>query len=435
MIISQEPGPAQTRDHRVTLSPLLVQAFPIVAARAAGCELWDRDGRRFLDLTAGIGVLATGHSHPAVVRAVQRQAELLTHAQYGTLLHVPLIELLDGLGSVLPVELDAVFFTSTGTEAVEAALRLARQATGRPTVVAFRGSFHGRTMGSASLTTSRAVYRAGWQPLMGGVAVAPFPYAFRYGWSEEETVAFCLRELDHLLATEVAPADLAAVIVEPVLGEGGYVPAPPAFLRGLRERCDAAGALLVLDEIQCGYGRTGRFWAHERAGIGADVLVMGKAIASGLPLAGIAASRALLERGSPGSQGGTYGANALACAAAVATLRVYEEERLVERAGVLGDRLLGGLRSVAGDVARIGDVRGVGLMAAVEMTDEHGRPDAAFARAVQERAAELGLLVLTCGSGQNVIRWVPPLVVTPEQLDEGLEIFRAAALNVARTGS
>lgn len=419
----------------MTLSPLLVQAFPIVAARAVGCELWDRDGRRYLDLTAGIGVLGTGHSHPAVVRAVQRQAELLMHAQYGTLLHAPLIELLDGLGSVLPAELDAAFFTSTGTEAVEAALRLARQATGRPTVVAFRGSFHGRTVGSASLTTSRAVYRAGWQPLMGGVAVAPFPYAFRYGWSEEVTVAFCLRELDHLLATEVAPADLAAVIVEPVLGEGGYVPAPPTFLRGLRERCDAAGALLVLDEIQCGYGRTGRFWAHERAGIDADVLVMGKAIASGLPLAGIAASRALLERGSPGSQGGTYGANALACAAAVATLRVYEEERLVERAGVLGDRLLGGLRSVAGDVARIGDVRGVGLMAAVEMTDEHGRLDAAFARAVQQRAAELGLLLLTCGSGQNVIRWVPPLVVTPEQLDEGLEIFRTAALSVARTGS
>ncbi|HEY4421657.1 MAG TPA: aminotransferase class III-fold pyridoxal phosphate-dependent enzyme, partial [Pseudonocardia sp.] len=245
------------------LSPALKQATPVLAARGEGVHLIDTEGRRYLDFTAGIGVTSTGHCHPRVVAAAQEQVATLIHGQYTTVMHQPLLRLTERLGDVLPAGLDSLFFANSGSEAVEASVRLARQATGRPLIVAFDGGFHGRTMGAAALTTSGAKIRAGIGPMMGGVEFAPFPYAFRYGWSEDETVAFCLRELDRLLITSAPAADVAAFMIEPVLGEGGYVPTPPAFLAGLRERADAHGVLLIADEVQTGFGRTGRFWGHE----------------------------------------------------------------------------------------------------------------------------------------------------------------------------
>jgi 4-aminobutyrate aminotransferase len=351
----------------------------------------------------------------------------LIHGQYTTVMHQPLLRLAERLGDVLPPALDTVFFLNSGSEAVEASVRLARQATGRPLVVAFEGGFHGRTMGAAALTTSGSKIRAGIGPMMGGVAFAPFPYAFRYGWSEEEAVAFCLRELERLLVTVAPAADVAAFVIEPVLGEGGYVPTPPAFLAGLRERADAHGILLVADEVQTGFGRTGRFWGHQHTdGLTPDILITAKGLASGFPLSGIAAPGALMAKAWPGSQGGTYGGNAVACAAALATLDVIEDEGLVANAADQGLRLLEGLRKVAADHPGIADVRGLGLMVGNEFCTPDGAPDAAAATRAHAAAAERGLLLLTCGPYGNVVRMIPPLIVAAEQVDEAVGIWAQA---------
>ncbi|WP_232660449.1 aspartate aminotransferase family protein [Pseudonocardia sp. TRM90224] len=409
------------------LSPILKQATPVQAARGEGVYLYDTDGRRHLDFTAGIGVTSTGHCHPKVVAAAQEQVATLIHGQYTTVMHQPLLRLVERLGSVLPAELDSVFFLNSGSEAVEASVRLARHATGRQLVIAFEGGFHGRTMGAAALTTSGAKIRAGIGPMMGGVAFAPFPYAFRHGWSEDETVAFCLRELDRLLVTAAPAGDVAALLIEPVLGEGGYVPTPPAFLAGLRERADAHGILLVADEVQTGFGRTGKFWGHQHTpDVTPDILITAKGLASGFPLSGIAARQELMAKALPGSQGGTYGGNAVACAAALATLDVIEEEGLVANAAEQGTRLLEGLRKVAADHPGIADVRGLGLMVGNEFCTPDGAPDTAAATRAHAAAAERGLLLLTCGPYGNVVRMIPPLIVTAEQIDEGVALWADA---------
>lgn len=408
------------------LSPLLLQATDVKAVRGEGVYLFDDRGRRYLDFTAGIGVTSTGHCHPKVVDATRRQVGTIVHAQYTTVMHPWLLELADRLAERMPGALDSLFFANAGSEAVEAALRLARHATGRPNVIVFQGAFHGRTMGAASMTTSKTAFRAGLQPLMAGVAVAPFPYARRYRWSETEAVDFALRELEHLLHTVTAPAETAAVFVEPVLGEGGYVPTPDGFMRGLRELCNRHGMLLVADEVQTGFGRTGRFWGHEHSGVTPDVIITAKGLASGFPLSAIAAPEALMQRGWPGSQGGTYGGNAVSCAAALATLEVIDEEGLVENAARIGAELLSGLEGLSEKHAAIADVRGRGLMIGVEFMDGEDKPDPEFARQVQRECEREGLLLLTCGTYSNVVRFLPPLVVTSEQAAEGLVIFRSA---------
>ncbi|MFC9975950.1 aspartate aminotransferase family protein [Spirillospora sp. NPDC127200] len=417
------------------LSPVLRQATPVLAERGEGVYLFDTSGRRHLDFTAGIGVTGTGHCHPRVVAAVQQQAARLIHGQYTTVLHRPLLRLAERLGAVLPAALDSVFFLNSGSEAVEASIRLARHATGRQNIVVFHGSFHGRTMGAAAATTAGTKFRAGIGPLMPGVAVAPFPQAYRYGWSEAEATRFALRELDYLLATVSAPQETAAFLVEPVLGEGGYVPAPPGFLEGLRERADRHGALLVVDEVQTGFGRTGRFWGHQHSAAVPDVLVTAKGLASGLPLSAIAAPAALMERAWPGSQGGTYGGNAIACAAALATLEVIQDENLVGNSAEMGARLHEGLRKVAAEHPVIGDVRGRGLMQAAEFTGPDGGPDAATAQHAHRAAVERGLLLLTCGPHGNVVRMIPPLVVNAAQIDEALGLWAAAVAEATAAGA
>ncbi|MET8629216.1 aminotransferase class III-fold pyridoxal phosphate-dependent enzyme [Kitasatospora sp. NPDC004669] len=419
------------------LSPVLKQATPVVAVRGEGLHLYDADGRRYLDFTSGVGVTSTGHCHPRVVEAVREQAGRLIHGQYTTVLHDRLLTLTERLGDVLPPGLDSLCYATAGTEAVEAALRLARHATGRQNVIVFEGSFHGRTMGAASLTTAGTRFRAGIGPLVPGVAVAPFPAAFRLrlslGLSDEEAVAHALRGLDEVLATVSAPAETAAMFVEPVLGEGGYVPAPAGFLAGLRERADRHGILLVVDEVQSGFGRTGRFWAHQyEDGVVPDVLITAKGLASGFPLSAIAAPTELMRRAWPGSQGGTYGGNPVACAAALATLDVLREERLVENAAEQGVRLLDGLRTVAAEAPGIADVRGLGLMAASEFCRPDGTPDPDAARRAQQAAAGLGLLLLLCGIHLNVVRMIPALVVTAGQIDEALALWSKAVAAGAR---
>jgi 4-aminobutyrate aminotransferase len=408
------------------LSPLLRQATPVVAERGEGVFLYGTDGRRYLDFTAGIGVTSTGHCHPRVVEAAREQVGKLIHGQYTTVMHEPLQRLVAALGEVLPPRLDSLFFMNSGSEAVEAALRLARMATVRPNVIVCQGGFHGRTVAAASMTTSGTRFRAGFAPLMAGVHVTPFPTAFRYGWDEETATRFALKEFDYLLQTQTAPNDTAAVIVEPVLGEGGYIPANTTFMQGLRERADRHGFLLVVDEVQTGVGRTGRFWGHDHFGVEPDILITAKGLASGFPVSGIAASEELMRKGWPGSQGGTYGANAVACAAAVATLEVVREEKLVHNAEQMGRRLRSGLAAVAADHPAIGDVRGLGLMLGSEFVDADGEPDGKTALRVQQAAVEQGLLLLLCGPANNVVRMIPALVVTENVIDEGLQAWRAA---------
>jgi 4-aminobutyrate aminotransferase len=271
------------------LSPVWNRAWSLYVDHGEGCYLYDKDGRRYLDFTSGIAVTSTGHAHPKVVRAIQEQAAKLIHGQVNIVIHEPMLRLAEELRTVVPSALDSFFFTNSGAEAIEGAVKLARAATKRPNVIVFQGSFHGRTNATMAMTTSKTIYRAGYQPLVGGVFVAPFPYAYRYGWDEETTLKFCLRELQLLLKSQTSPEETAAMVVEPVMGEGGYVVPPAGFLPALREMCDHYGILLVADEVQTGFGRTGRWFAVEHTGVVPDILVMAKGIASGLPLAGLAA--------------------------------------------------------------------------------------------------------------------------------------------------
>jgi len=417
------------------LSQALKQATPVIAARGEGVNLYDEDGRRYLDFTAGIGVTSTGHCHPRVVAAAQEQVGKLIHGQYTTVMHRPLLTLVDRLGEVLPDGLDRVFFANSGSEAVEAALRLARQATGRPNVVVFHGGFHGRTVATASMTTSNTRYSAGFSPLMSGVHVAPFPNPTHYGWPVEQATEFALKELDFLLQTLTQPNETAAFLVEPVLGEGGYVPGNTAFFTGLRERADRHGIQLIFDEVQTGWGRTGKFWAQEHFGVTPDILVTAKGIGSGFPLSGIAAPAALMEKVWPGSQGGTYGANAVACAAAIATLDVIQDEKLVDNAARRGAQLQERLRHTADKYDAIRDVRGLGLLVGNEFRSASGDPDGSTAAAVQQEAARRGLLLLTCGPSGEVVRFIPALVVNEKEVDEAAELWAASVDAVLAAGA
>jgi len=408
------------------LSPVWNRSWTLLVERGEGPYLIDADGRRYLDFTCGIGVTNTGHAHPRVVKAIQEQAARLLHGQANIVVHTPMLDLAGELLGVVPAPLDTFFFTNSGAEAVEGAVKLARHATRRPNVVVFQGSFHGRTNLTMAMTTSKTNYRAGYQPLAAGVFVAPYPYAYRYGWDESSTLAFCLRELKHLFKSQTAPQETAAIVVEPVLGEGGYVVPPDGFLPALRELCDDMGILLIADEVQSGFGRTGRWFAVDHLGVVPDLLIMAKGIASGLPLAGLAARRELMEEWTPGSHGGTYGGNVIACAAAAETIRVMRDERLIENAHAMGQVLMAGLRQLQKAHPEIGEVRGRGLMIASEFTDPDGAAGTQRAKAVVQAAFQRGLMLLTCGPYDNVVRWIPPLIVNAAQIEEGLETFEQA---------
>lgn len=405
------------------VSPVWPRYTPIIASRAEGSYIYDQDGTQYLDFTCGIGVTNTGHCHPAVVEAIRQQAGRLLHGQVNIVFHEPLLELVEELRNILPPSLDGFFFSNSGAEAVEGAVKLARQATGRPNVIVFQGSFHGRTVGTMSLTTSKTIYRAGYQPLMPGVFVAPYPYAYRYGWDEERTSAWCLEELDFLLTTQTAPHETAAVLIEPVLGEGGYVVPPAGFLAGLRRVCDRHGMLLIADEIQSGMGRTGRWFAFEHFDLRPDIITVAKGLASGLPISGVFSSLELMGKWLPGSHGGTFGGNALAAAAGAATIRAIREDGMLVNASEQGEHLMSGLREMQSRQPVIGDVRGLGLMVGVELRTPQGQPDKESAKAVLKTCFENKLMLLTCGPWDNTIRFIPPLNVGQEQVDLALDIF------------
>ncbi|GGE56272.1 aspartate aminotransferase family protein [Halopseudomonas oceani] len=413
------------------LSPLLKQASQVCVDHGEGSWLVDTDGRRYLDFTSGIGVTSTGHCHPTVVAAAQAQVGRVIHAQYTTVAHRPMLELTDALAERMPEGIDSVAFSNSGSESVEAALRLARQATRRANIIVFDGGFHGRTMAAASLTTSGTKVRTGFHPMMAGVEVSPFPHAYRYGWTEEEATAFALRELDHILKTRTAPSDTAAMLIEPVQGEFGYYPANKAFMQGLAERCRQHGILLICDEIQAGYGRTGRFWSHSHFDVTPDIVITAKGLASGFPLSAIAASEALMSKGLAGSQGGTYGANAVACAAALATLEVIDSEQLVDNAARQGERLAEHLQGLQARLPMIDTLRGKGLMLGMEIADDFRTPRGDLAARLTSAAEEQGLLLLRCGTEGQIVRWLPPLTVSSAEVDEAVARFTRAVEQVA----
>ena len=417
------PAPTATagwlaRDHDA-LAGVLPRYYDVVAERGEGSWVVDVEGRRFLDLGAGIAVNTTGHGHPRVVAAIADQAATLIHTSV-VVHHTRNVELAERIVGLCPfLDHPQVFFCNSGAEAVDGALKLARRITGRPLVIAFQRAFHGRTLAATTLTTAKGRYREGYQPLLPGVFHAPYCTPSEHP-SPEAAVDAALAALDRLLALLAPPGDVGAMIVEPVLGEGGYVPPPRAWLAGLRERCDAHGILLVFDEVQCGIGRTGRPFAAETYGVRPDVVLFAKGIASGLPLGGIVAPRALMERWPTGAHGSTFGGNPVACAAALATLDVLDETGGYRRAADLGARIVERLRDELGHHPAVRDIRGLGLMVGVELADK------ATAEAVCAACLDRGVIVLSCGPDENVLRLVPPLTITDGEIDHGLAVLVAA---------
>src|SRR5512142_284812 len=409
------------------MSPVWGRIFNFVAERAEGSYIYTTDGRRLLDFTCGIGVTYTGNCHLTVVAEIREQAGLFIHAQANLVIHKPMLQLIEELRTIVPPSIDSFFFANSGAEAVENAVKIARVATGRQNVIVFSGSFHGRTAGTMVLTTSKTVYRSGFGPLPSGVYVAPFPYAFRLKMTEAEASEYALEQLEYLLASQTSPKETAAILVESVLGEGGYVVPPVSFMKGLREICDRHGILLIFDEVQSGFGRTGKWFALEHYGVLPDIMTVAKGIASGLPLSGVFSRLDLMKKWEVGSHGGTYGGNAVACAAGVATIRAMREEHMIENAAERGVQLMTGLRKLQEEFTEIGDVRGKGLMVGTEFIVK-GRPDNAkpLVKQIVHAAEERDLLLLTCGTYDSTIRWIPPLNVAPQQINDGLQVFGAA---------
>ena len=418
---------------RAGVPPVWARYTDLVVDHASGSWLHTVDGERYLDYTSGIGVTNTGHAHPRVVAAIAEQAARGIHLQQNIVHHEPGLRLHDRLPRRFPNPRDGeaygLFLSNSGAEAIEAAVKLAKYATRRPAIVAFRGGFHGRTHAAMALTSSGVKVRGHYEPLPGSVYHVPFPYPLRNptGGSEEAALRFTLDAIDELFATMIYPEDVAAFLVEPVLGEGGYVPAPDGLLPALREVADRHGILLAVDEIQTGFGRTGQFFATEWTTASPDIVVMAKGIASGLPLSGILATRALLEKLGPGAHGGTYGGNVVACAAALATLDVIDDEGLVENARRQGERLIAGVRRVTAACDSIAEVRGRGLMVGIEFAErETLKPLPEEAKALLGAALERHLLLLSAGTYAQVVRIIPPLNTTDDEIDEAIEIIGEA---------
>jgi 4-aminobutyrate aminotransferase len=429
------PGPKAKaiieRDGAV-VSPSYTRGYPLVIERGSGATVEDVDGNVFLDCSAGIAVNSTGHSHPDVVRAITDQAQRFLHMSGTDFYYDVQVRLAEELAAIAPMRGGVKsFFGNSGTEAIEACLKLSRYATGRPTFIAFLGGFHGRTMGALSLTASKAVQRRGFGALVPGVFHAPYADCYRcpLGLKPDSCAAECLDVLEHqILVQLVSPDEVAAIVVEPIQGEGGYIVAPDQFLQRLRELTTKHGMLLVVDEVQSGMGRSGKMFAIEHANVAPDIVAVAKGIASGLPL-GVAVARGELMTWPPGAHASTFGGNPVACAAALATIKLLKDQ-LVANAAAVGSRLIEGLRALAAKHPLIGDVRGRGLMVGVELVRDRQTKERATSErdAVVKAAFSQGLLVL--GAGKNAIRFSPPLVLTREQADTAVRLFDEALTDV-----
>lgn len=431
-LVTPPPGPRARqiveRDRNST-STCYLKEYPLVVERAAGAMVEDVDGNRYLDFMAGIAVAATGHAHPRVVAAIQEQASKFLHICGSDFYYEGMAALAERLARLAPgPSPKKVFLTNSGTEAVEGAIKLVRHSTGRTAIIAFQGAFHGRTTGALALTSSKARQHAGFGPLLPDVHHVPYPYRYRSapGTSDAECAAAALAAIHELFSRHLDPSDVAAIFVEPVLGEGGYVVPPPEFLPALRALCDRHGILLVIDEIQSGIGRTGKMFASQHFGEGgveADVLLAAKGLASGMPL-GAFIARAAITRWESGAHGSTFGGNPVCCAAALATLDLVEGG-LAANAAAMGERLLAGARALSSRHPAIGDVRGLGLMLGLELVRDRAsrEPAPELVHRLVDLAFSRGLLLLGCG--RSTLRLAPPLVVDAADVDTGLAMLDA----------
>jgi 4-aminobutyrate aminotransferase len=398
------------------LSNVWFKVTDLQVTHGRGCRVTTVDGDEYLDFAAGIAVNSTGHAHPKVAAAVAAQAERFIHAQINVFTHDLAEPLADKLDEITPDGIDTFFFANSGAEITEAAVKLAKQATRRPHVIVFQGSFHGRTHMAMAMTTSKTGYRAGHAPLPGGVFVSPFPDPAAPDL--DAAVAAALQAFDRLLLAETAPSETAAVIIEPVLGEGGYVPAPKAFIEGIAARCKQHGILFIADEVQSGFGRTGDWFAVERYDIEPDIICMAKGIASGFPFSALGTRRELDDLWPKGSHGGTYGGNPMGCAAALATIEIMSEPGFMENVRARGEQLSGALRALMAEHSGLVQVRGPGLMVGTQFDDPSRVP-----RVLTHCLTEGHLILMNAGTYGNVVRWMPPLVVTAEEIDEGVHAF------------
>jgi len=415
------------QDNFPYMTPAWSRIFNFVADRAEGSYIYTDDGKKLLDFTSGIGVTNTGHCHPKVVEAIREQAGLFLHAQANIVIHKPMLQLVEEIRKIVPPAIDSFYFANSGAEALENAVKIAKAATGRQNIIVFNGSFHGRTHATMALTTSKTGYRTGFGPLPAGIFVSPFPYAFHLGMSEEKASAYALDQLEYLLASQTAPKDTAAILIESVMGEGGYIVPPASFMKGLREICDKHGILLIFDEVQSGFGRTGKWFAMEHFGVVPDIITAAKGIASGMPLSAVFSRTEIMKKLDVGSIGGTYGGNAIACAAGVATIKAMRDEKMLENAAERGIQLMTGLRKFQEEYPQIGDVRGLGLMVGTEFIVDGSQAKAKpMVKQIIQSAEKQNLLLLSCGTYDNTLRWIPPLNVTAEQINDGLKIFGEA---------
>lgn len=404
----------------------VAETHPFFVARAEGARVWDTEGREYLDFIGGIGVLNTGHRHPKVVAAAKAQMDRLMHTCFQVASYDPYVELSARLNALVPGGPNKTLLLTTGVEATENAVKIARGATNRPAVIAFNGAFHGRTLLGLSMTASSTGYKQNFGPFASEVYHTPFPYEYRGITSDDALAA-----LQYLFDSRVTPSQVAAIIIEPQLGEGGFVPAPAAFLQALRAICTTHGIVFIADEIQTGFGRTGKMWSFEHAGIEPDLVTMAKSLAGGLPLSAVVGKAAIMDGPAVGGLGGTYAGNPVACAAALAVLDVFEEEGVLAQAARQADVMAAALGAMQAAHPQIGDVRGLGAMKAIEIVVPATKaPDAASAQKIVDLARSRGLLLLKSGTGKNVIRLLPPLTTPADQLQRGLDILAGACREV-----
>ncbi len=413
---------------RAAVAPAAYSTHPFYPVRAEGAYVWDADGRRYLDFSVGIAVMNVGHSHPKVIAAVQEQAASFQHLCFAVAMHESYIALAERLNALAPGDSPKrTFLVNSGAEAVENAVKIARAYTGRAGIVAFTHAFHGRTHMAMSLTAKAVPYKAGFAPRASEVYRAAYPYAFRNPWGlddPEEVGTRTLKALRDQVKTTIGESEVAAFIVEPVAGEGGFIPAPRSFLAGLRAYADEIGALWIDDEVQAGIGRTGTMWAVDAYGLEPDLVTSAKALSSGFPLSAVIGKASIMDAIGPGMLGSTFGGNPVSCAAALATLDVIEEEGLLERARTIGERAFERLGALQREFAAIGEVRGRGAMIGIEFVEAGTRePNAAAVSAIVAHAREQGLMLLPTGTYGNVIRLLPPLKLSDAELDEGLELL------------
>ena len=415
-------------DYKEYLSPALAKSTDLIMVEGKGCYVKDVNGDTYLDFVQGIAVNALGHNFPPIVDAICEQAHKLINASFNMVNYEPTLNLAKRLASVTPGKLNSVFFSNGGAEATDGAIKLAKAYTKRPAIIAFKGSFHGRTIGATTITASNSKYRKYYEPLMGGVYFAPYPSRdlCPAGFDEQKRAEFCLQEIENLFKYVVAPETVAGIYMEPIQGEGGYVVPPVTFVKGVRNLCDKYGIMLIFDEIQSGYGRTGKMFASEHFDVVPDIMTVGKAIAGGLPMSAVISTPEIMSEWHAGMHGGTFGGNPVAAAAANAVLDQYEDGSLLNNVNEMGAYLKEKLNELKKKYNFIYDVRGLGLMVAVEFSYEDGTPAPEIWAKVRKSCLDNKMLTLNCGVNGNGMRFATPLNVTKKEINEGLAIFEKA---------